>query len=757
MADTPDQTAGSGMLPGGTGVATPPPQATAAPQPTTATQPQPQAQAQTAPQALSKMPAAPQKPGSFFHNISHAFMGAVLGQAATDGKRTGGFGGQLAAETDPETGKVSYKPIPMSVGQRMSTLATRMLSGLASVPDTPENPSPIKGLGQGFVAAQKQKTDQIDREKENEATNFKRAQELKMQQYNMALSNATTLHLGMETLKAGMEPYQAQIAANESILKAVQESTDLAGKLDVQYVNDQQKSDLMKDKHFINSRILDLGRVSVLGPNGAPIQNIDGSLKTEHRWGIISSSDPDLMKNGNIVIPPAIANDIAEYGPSTPGLNSNVTSLVAGTELPFGQFNSLMQKIDEQKTKVRAGWNIPKIVLSPDDGKTPMFANSLDANLPARPIRFLTPEFEQEQALKGKTDAEAAAEKAKAAESYGKAREANANAAQIAAGMGDLPPGSPQWTDAYNKAMTSISQLPPERRQAAVAIQHQYPGMFVSLLAASNGDIDPKNLISTRKGQVGRIPAVEFYNAEKLLNPEFSDQMYKNKQDVLHKMVNKNGDAITSINNFAGHLGQMKTYADQAVQSNSPILNLTIAEAQKAYAGKPELSGLQVSVIGPRDEWQNIIKNGHAPDAADSQESKTMLNPASTIGQILSAGGAMANQAFTRLSNIDQEFQRAWGHGGHFPGIITPESAAGLRAYGLGSEIDPYVSNRSFGGAISTSPDAQQNNSGAQNPQSGQPAPPQGASQVVKVNGQITGYVVNGQYVPNAPATTPQQ
>ncbi len=163
-----------------------PPVSQTAPQPTMGTQPQPQAQAAQPPAQQPAPPSTPPKPGSFFHNLSHAFMGAVLGQATTDGKRTGGIGGRMVPVTDPNTGAVTYQAMPQTVTQRMGELSRRILSGLASIPDSPESPSPIKGLGEGFVGAQKAQQAEQEKTEATEAENFKRQQDLKMQQYDIA-------------------------------------------------------------------------------------------------------------------------------------------------------------------------------------------------------------------------------------------------------------------------------------------------------------------------------------------------------------------------------------------------------------------------------------------------------------------------------------------------------------------------------------------------------------------------------------------
>lgn len=676
-----------------------PPSAGAAPQPTTGTQPQPQANAaqpaQAQPDRAAAAPAAPPKPGSFFHNVSHAFIGAVLGQAIEDGpnkgKRVGGTTGSYTAVTDPNTGEIKMAPVPMTIGQRMQGLATRMLSGLANVPDTPENPSPIKGFGQGFKGVQDEKEAAMKKSKEAAEEDYKRAQDLKMQKYDIAFKNMQTQHAGVALLKLrnDMNPL---IPESRAIMEAVKNSPDLAG-WQVQEVTASQLHDMMADGHLTNSQILPLEFQPIMDGENVRM-SADGTPASEQHFGIVTGP-VGSQHSGNIIIPAAIAKEFKDFGE---GIGQpNLKSFEAGSEMPVRKFVQVMGQINEERAKIVNGWNVPKIVDGPD-GK-PMFVNSYKQTLEPRPATYLDEGYQE---AKGKEKLQ----EAQAGEARGKEAEARYNAGGYANQLLGARPGTPEFKQAWDGMTGAIAQLPPDRRAGAAAVMNQAgPQNFPTLLAASNGDLDPKQLISMGRGNKpvpGRWTSQEFHRYMLTLNPQYFDGMFDEKKKVMASFASgKDGQAVDAINNFGRHLGTMKDTFDKWSQSNSPILNMTLAAAQQAYANTPELAALQFAVAAPVNEWSNVVKNGHASDAAETDASHAMLNPNSTIGQIMAAGGVMAEQVFGRLQNLDEKWQRAWGYGGHYSHLVTAATADGLKKYGLGDQIAPYVGGSALGGVIS--------------------------------------------------------
>ncbi len=719
-----------------------PPVSQTAPQPTMGTQPQPQAQAAQPPAQQPAPPSAPPKPGSFFHNLSHAFMGAVIGQATTDGKRTGGIGGRMVPVTDPNTGAVTYQAMPQTVTQRMGELSRRILTGLASIPDSPEHPSPIKGLGTGFVAAQQQQQAEQEKVAATEAENFKRQQDLKMQQYDIAYKNTQTQALSMAVLKARND-LNPLVPESRELMEAVKNSPDLAA-WQVQEVTQSQLHDMMKDGHHSNSQIVPLGLQPVTDTDGNPMMRPDGTVMSEMHYGLITGPSGQ-QHQGNIVLPPGIAAEIAEYGPKV-GLGESVKSFTAGSEMPVRNFVQIMGKVDEERTKVVNGWNVPTIGLMPD-GKTPAMINGYDHSQPPRKIDYLTPDFEKETAM---TDAQrAAAEKDRA-----DAKQALATAAMYSNtmfGAGAPPTGSDAWNQMHDQMTAAIAQMPPERRQVAIGISHQVsPQIFSSLLAVANGDQDFKSVFPSRP--MRGTPFVDPRQATmyvKMFNPQWNEGLYDEKKSALKDFGSgKDGQAIGSFNRFLVHAAELKNVSDNLVRTNSPFLNTPLLELQNKYMGQPGVPGLIAAVVAPREEWESFLKNGHASDLAQNEESRKIVDASSTPAQIFQALQVMAPQAIARLDTIDQEWSRQWG--GHYPGLVTPQAYQAAQQLGVGDQMQPYAAmvGQTVGGVYSTAP-ASQNPPSGQPPQTQTPVP--GRDKAVFVNGVQTGYVINGVYVANPP------
>src|ERR1700683_3530426 len=118
------------------------------PAPAPAPQPDPTAQA---PQGgvNPNVPPPPPPPGSFFHNLSHSLIGAVLGHSLD--AAVGNGGNTTTGYTTDDTGKQTPVVRPMTTSEKLKSIAARALQGLAAGASAPEQKtglaSALAGMG----------------------------------------------------------------------------------------------------------------------------------------------------------------------------------------------------------------------------------------------------------------------------------------------------------------------------------------------------------------------------------------------------------------------------------------------------------------------------------------------------------------------------------------------------------------------------------------------------------------------------------
>jgi hypothetical protein len=342
-ADVAGVTPGASPATGGT------PQATSAPQAGAQSQQQAQS-AEAAPAARVTPPA----PGAFFKNVSHAFLGAVLGSLAGRPEN--------AYSVDPENGEMTSTPVTRTGSDAVRSLARNALTGLAAASQEPTRKSgaasALSGFGAGFGAvSQQQKQEDIQKRQQADA-DYNRQQEQIVRKSNVAHLNANTLATYFGNLKLGndMDPV---FSVNRSLYDAVQSSPEL-GHAEI-LTDSEAAARNANDPHFGADHILlPLGRVPKLDADGKPVTDEQGNpISTMQIAAIPGHHD------GKLVVPKSLAADVQQYG-ARAGIG-NYQDFAAGSEFPLAKVVPVLAAVEAEKKAELGGWAKPSVVFV--DGK----------------------------------------------------------------------------------------------------------------------------------------------------------------------------------------------------------------------------------------------------------------------------------------------------------------------------------------------------------------------------------------------------
>jgi hypothetical protein len=609
---------------------------------------------------------------------------------------------------------------PQSSADKIRRIASSALTGLAAG-GGPEKKSGLAnilaGAGAGAQAVEDKAKGQDVLKRAQAKEEFEQEQQTKLRGFETARLNALTYttHLENEKRQNDLNPEYAQ---NESLYQAAKASPELSPHVR-EISGEQALREIEKDKNLHTHIFLPMGKIPVTDDSGNPVRtdlsDPSSPPKMTMRYAVIDST-----KDGQVAITPGIAADIKRYAPLNPRISSAM-GVNAGDTYDIKQLVPLLGAIAEAKKTELEGWQKSTIgeATDPKSGKSTGYVeiNSLlppgDPNrtrpLTAKPISLLTEE--------GKTDLE----KAQAREADAKAKEALANAAAIAA---NLPTNGGAMLPAY---MDAISKLP---QTSQAILRNVSPGVQMSLLKVANGDQDVKTFpVRTTKGS-GQLDAGHASNLAVLLNPNWNEQMYKNKQGVIDKL--SKDPSIASFNQLLVHLDTARNISDNLKRTNSPALNAPLNEIRNKWMGEPGVPELMTAIATARSEWETLIKSGHAPTKDEVSLGDTLMSDKSNVGQILGVARIMGETGLGRLDQIDSQYRRSYG--GHYPGLISSSGRRAAINLGLGDTVKQYPEEATFGNA---------------QPQN-QPLPPQDAgAEVYAADGTtLIGHVVNNKYVP---------
>lgn len=173
-------------------------------QPSGAAPTMPAQQSGSAPPAVGTgQPAAPAKPGSFFGNLSHAFMGAVLGGLA--GKQE-----TVGYSVDPDTGVQTPVKKDLHPRDQLAKIAQAALRGLAAGSASQGAPGDTGGaaLGAGFNA-------QHDYEQKQDLLKRQQGQQQFEDEQNATLHKMNNANILLQTMVTRKNLLNADLATNQ--------------------------------------------------------------------------------------------------------------------------------------------------------------------------------------------------------------------------------------------------------------------------------------------------------------------------------------------------------------------------------------------------------------------------------------------------------------------------------------------------------------------------------------------------------------
>lgn len=649
-----------------------------------------QAPAPTAPVSVASpadaSTAVPQVPGSSWRHLAPAMVGAILGHAA--GPAPAQYG------TDANGKVIALPSQPMSTGDKIRQIANHALVGLGAADTASQEKSGLaKGLS-GVGAGAKAVTEQTERQdalkRARAKEDFEAEQQTKLRHYEVMRQNALTMSTYFENKKRAndMTPVFSQ---NESLFNAVKSSPELGAHAH-EMSSEQVEQESQKDPEFMHTHIVKpMGWAPDTDANGNPVMttNEDGiqEPKFSMRMAVI-----DGTKDGKMAITPELAADFKKYGAMA--RIPNADAIQPGQEYELGQIIPLLNKVDEQRKAVLDGWQKAEVGWTTDkDGKqTPVETNKvIPVGDPSR-----TRPLEAKPIAMREAEAKTDLEKAQAKEAYDKGQEALANANMIARAAigGNDQNGIPAYMD-------TIKQLPASSQTILRSVN---PSTQLSLLAVATGDAELSKAFPTRTtAKSGQMDASHALNLVKLLNPDWSEQLYGNINSLNKDFTSgPASQQINSFNQFFAHSGQAADVIRNWKTSGSPLVNKSVNWLRANMAGDPQVTNLLASLEPVKDEWLTMVKSGKAADVKETERANEFLNLDLTANALLGNLQTMGHQGVSRIDQVNEQWKTLKHQ--NYPNLVRESGLDGAKKLGIDSDLQKYNTGGSFRGTAMGQP-----------------------------------------------------
>ncbi len=366
-------------------------------------QPQSQpAQAQNPPQQATPpgQPAANLPPGQFMKNLSHSFIGSVLGAIA--GRPEQRYVVDASGKTVPDPNQRVD-----TGGDKIKRIAANALQGLAAGASVPPQKSKAAALAAGLGAGAQAKA-QSDEQKDDKSRkvageDYERQQQQILRQHDIAKGNALTLSTMQHVYDEQLD-HDPERAKNLEIAKAAEEEG-----IGVRYLSESEAMRLYKQdpKTLISQHVLlPAGMKAVTDNDGKQVYDADGNPKFEGQVIAI-----DGMHDGSFTPPASFYENVKKHGKF--GGMSDTDSLEAGQPMTMENFARAHTAVRDGQKQELSGWAKPEAVFGGPDGKTPMQRNSVTGELREYP-KGVVPNIKNEVAESGAKAAKDLADAGKA-------------------------------------------------------------------------------------------------------------------------------------------------------------------------------------------------------------------------------------------------------------------------------------------------------------------------------------------------------
>jgi len=559
--------------------------------------------------ASSQVPAEPPPAGSFFKNLSHAFIGSVLGGLA--GRKTTSY--QVDNNPNsPNYGQTMATNADMSHGDQLKQIARNALVGLAAGSAQPDRGSKLanalSGLGAGAGAQQKQTQEQDQLKRKNADEDFEQQQRAMVNRSNMAHLNAESLKNWYENIKLGneMDPLIQHDAAE---FKAVQDSPELGhGTI----MTDAEVANAMKADHnwATEHAVYNLGRVPLVDSEGHEILDPQTHQPmTQTKLGVVGAHD------GQYKVPQAFVDDVKQYGVAGGIGQADVDAVSAGLEMPFNQYIAMKARIVNGENKVLEGWKSPKDGYRTGDSgeQIPVRINSVDPTLTKDYPQGVTPN-EENKTLKGtpgailskleSDPAETSGDKAAAVMAMAQARQADPKTS---------PSDRVRWQHIESQAAVS-ARITEQQKAALARVQESAkdgdPNDAAQLLVA--GVSSPAEMLSTRRPEFTTAVIKRAHEIDPTWKANVADAQFTAAKSQQNVAMFGSGNSLVAK---GGTLDQLEKIGKQIPQGQFPKWN-TYADWVAASTGTGPIAEYAAKAIGVADDYGKVMGAGSASDSA---------------------------------------------------------------------------------------------------------------------------------------------
>ena len=240
----------------------------------------------------------------------------------------------------------------------------------------------------------------------------------------------------------------------------------------------------------------------------------------------------------------------------------------------------------------------------------------------------------------------------------------------------------------------NINSLPADKKAVLAGVQDQNLQATLYTLGLNDGTMDIDKIFPNRTYKGGQTMTLQSaIGVIKQLNPAFSEQNYRAMSKELASTLpgTKKGDAIEQYNNVLQHSAELQDTM-LAIGSNRPakFYNTALNKMEKEGWGT-DPARIAAALEPLKSEFELLMSGGYKPSEEMQAAYNTIINPASTPGQMGAAMKKMAATGAIRLQNMDETYRSLSGK--HIPNLLRPD--AKLAAQHLGLEAaDPATWSR---------------------------------------------------------------
>jgi len=630
-------------------------------------------------------PTAPAAPSN--NRMLHSFVNMAT-RALSD------VSGVLAGKSTPtysydaQGRLITTEAPPMSPSQKIRAIANKALMGLQAGSQAPDQKSGLAnalaglGAGAGAVRQNAKQEDLLKREQSKEE--FETQQKAILQKHQVAATNALTYRNIVEAQKLGLD-MDPQRQGNMELYRAAKD----AG-LDAQIISATQAEQMAAAEKGNNDPS---AAKHIFLPGGFSAPTIDEENQTTKPGEGQVIMLPIHGVDGKIALPPSLVADIQKYAPLGGKTTKNdVDRLTAGLEVSPQDLSALLlQKAAGYKEWLK-GENTPELVW---EGDKPRLLNSvthedIQHGYPAG----VTPEAAlKAEADRGDKEAQAEQRKGQANLDVAKTQESLANAAVLRQQLNALNGGNLTPDDkaaAVDKLMKAYQGLPPAARGVLMNLTPQDQNVVLGLLTKR---MDPKAIATQLRKGVPGMNRAQYESLVRAILPEWKESGYeevKKVEENYQNPSNKLGAGLMANGQLLRHAADAKELSDRLTRTNSPLLNMPINQARLKVGAEdaPLLEQVIIGLTAAREEWQNVVKSGHAGTADENHAKDALVNPDITVGMAAAALYQMGHQGLDRLSELDQPYVSLTGT--HYGGILSTGARDAAIRLGLGDRLKEF-------------------------------------------------------------------